>query len=220
MICLICESKTKTYKHPKFHITFHECLHCEAIFKDKKHFITKEEEKDIYDLHQNTLDNEGYVNYLDDFIQKAVVPFKETYQSSALDFGSGPGPVLAHLLKEKYHAKVNIYDPFYAPNDTYVHQTYDLITTTEVFEHLKDPIQTLNALKALLKPDGIISIMTLFHPKDQIKFFDWFYIRDESHIVFFTPKTFQVMANLCHLKLIYCNHHRMITLKKDIENGR
>ncbi len=91
--------------------------------------------------------------------------------------------------------------------------SYDGITSTEVFEHLWEPVEILKRLKSILKKDGILAIMTLFHPKDQTTFFDWFYIRDPSHVTFYTPKTFMMMAKKVGLEVIYTNHHRYLTLK-------
>jgi cyclopropane fatty-acyl-phospholipid synthase-like methyltransferase len=90
---------------------------------------------------------------------------------------------------------------------------YDGITSTEVFEHLWKPVDALQKLKSILKKDGILAIMTLFHPKNQDIFFDWFYIRDPSHVTFFTPKTFEVMAKKVGMTVIDTNDHRYITLK-------
>jgi hypothetical protein len=55
--------------------------------------------------------------------------------------------------------------------------------------------------------------MTLFHPKEKDEFFDWFYIRDPSHVTFYTPKTFEVMADKVGFKVIETNNYRYITLK-------
>ncbi|BCR36481.1 class I SAM-dependent methyltransferase [Mariniplasma anaerobium] len=212
-ICKLCNSKHMiTYKHPKFDMIFHECLDCEVIYKDKSQILSEEDEKKVYDLHENTIDNPGYVNFLTNFIDSAVIPFIK--KGIALDFGSGPGPVLQHILNTKYQFKCDIYDYYYAKHKKVFDKKYDLITSTEVFEHLSNPISILNQFHEILKSQGIVSIMTLFYPKDQETFFDWFYIRDPSHITFFTPKTFEVIASLTGFKVIDTNNYRYITLKK------
>jgi hypothetical protein len=212
-ICKLCKSKNViTYKHPKFGIIFHECLNCQAIYKDKAQSLSEEDEKKIYDLHENSIENLGYVNFLTNFIDSAVIPFIK--KGVALDFGSGPGPVLSQILKNKYNFECSIYDYYYAKHIEVFDKRYDLITSTEVFEHLSDPISTLKQFHEILNMDGIVSIMTLFHPKEQSEFFDWFYIRDPSHITFFTPKTFDVIAKLTGFKVIDTNNYRYITLKK------
>jgi SAM-dependent methyltransferase len=210
--CKICQSNTISYTHPKFNFIFHECLTCQFIFKDEINYISKENELKIYDQHHNTLDNKGYVNYLTNFVESAVIPFVE--KGKALDYGSGPNPVLAHLLKENFGFDVSIYDFYYAKNDHYLNQTYDVITVTEVIEHIHNPLATFLHLKTLLKNGGYMCIMTLFHPNDQTKLFNWFYMRDLSHVSFFSPKTMISIAQLTGLKLVECNDHRITVFMK------
>lgn len=211
--CKICGSIHMTsYHHPKFDMLFHECLDCEAIYKDIENQISLIDEKKQYDHHQNSIENEGYVNFLTNFIDSALIPFLN--HGTLLDFGSGPKPVLKQILESRYHFDVDIYDYFYKKDDTVFNNTYDGITSTEVFEHLWEPLDIINQLKEILNTNGILAIMTFFHPKDREKFFDWFYIRDPSHVIFYTSKTFEVIANKLGFKVIDTNHFRYITLKK------
>jgi SAM-dependent methyltransferase len=192
-------------------MTFHECLHCEVIYKDEKDKISLEDEKKVYELHENSIENEGYVNFLSNFVDSALYPFIK--KGRLLDFGSGPEPVLKSILEDRYRFEVDIFDFFYATKASVFNKMYDGITSTEVFEHLWKPVDALQKLKSILKKDGILAIMTLFHPKNQDIFFDWFYIRDPSHVTFFTPKTFEVMAKKVGMTVIDTNGHRYITLK-------
>jgi SAM-dependent methyltransferase len=192
-------------------MTFHECLHCEVIYKDEKDKISLEDENKVYELHENSIENEGYVNFLSNFVDSALYPFIK--KGRLLDFGSGPEPVLKSILEDRYRFEVDIFDFFYAPKASVFNKMYDGITSTEVFEHLWEPVDALQKLKSILKKDGILAIMTLFHPKNQDIFFDWFYIRDPSHVTFFTPKTFEVMAKKVGMTVIDTNGHRYITLK-------
>lgn len=217
MRCIICGSKTKSFEHPKFDMLFHACQTCEAIFKDDKNHVSKDVEKHIYDLHQNSFENIGYVNFLTNFIESAVIPFLPKGVIKALDYGSGPKPILAQILNETFDIKTDIYDLYYANTPIDSNQRYDLITLTEVIEHIKDPIGMLSSLKKHLKPNGILAIMTLFYPKDQKTFFDWFYIRDQTHIVFYRPKTLKVLSKRVGLNMIDHNSHRSATFKHDIK---
>jgi len=211
--CKICgSSKLISYHHPKFNILFHECKTCEVIYKDDRHKISLDDEYKVYENHQNTLDNEGYVKFLSDFIDQTVIPYKKC--GDLLDFGSGPSPVLSYILKRQYMFHVSIYDIFYAKGVNVFNKTYDVITSTEVFEHLSNPNETFVKLKKSLKDGGILAVMTLFHPNNLDKFNDWFYIRDPSHITFYTPKTFKVLAKKHGFEVLYTNEHRYITLKK------
>jgi SAM-dependent methyltransferase len=211
-ICKICGSKQiKTYKHPRFDMIFHECESCEVIYKDETNRITLKEEKNVYEQHENSIEDQGYVNFLTNFVDSALIPHIK--KGHLLDFGSGPEPVLKEILNKRYHFDVDIYDYFYAKDESVFNHVYDGIISSEVFEHLWQPRQTLNQLKSVLKKDGILAIMTLFHPKEKDEFFDWFYIRDPSHVTFYTPKTFEVMADKVGFKVIETNNYRYITLK-------
>lgn len=209
--CKICGSLTHAFEHPRTHVLFHECPNCEFIFKDENQYISETEEIKIYHQHENSLDNIGYVNYLQNFIDQAVMPYKS--KGTSLDFGSGPEPVLSILLKNMGY-EVDIYDYYFAQDKVYEQKTYDLITSTEVVEHLRDPLPIFNMLSSHLKPQGILSIMTLFYPKDKETFFDWFYIRDKSHVSFYSPKTMQEIANKINLELLDHNGYRIAVMKK------
>lgn len=210
-ICIICGTPTHSFRHPKSHVLFHECPNCEVIFKDEKHYPSRERERHTYDDHQNSIDDFKYVNYLNNFIDSAVLPFKQS--GEVLDFGSGPVPVLATLIKQLGTFEVDIYDLHYAAERVFELKLYDIITSTEVIEHLKKPIETIQMLKNHLKPNGIMSIMTLFHPKNHDQFLDWFYIRDVTHLVFFTSHTMSVIAEILSLKLIDTNDYRYVVFQ-------
>lgn len=63
-----------------------------------------------------------------------------------------------------------IYDLFYATNKSYINKKFDLITSTEVLEHVKDPISTFKLLVSLLKKDGVLAIIMLYQPNNDDDF--------------------------------------------------
>ncbi len=209
--CKICGAKTSEIVHPRFEIVFHVCPSCELVTKDQKHLITMEEEKQIYDLHQNSDEDPGYVNYLRNFMEASILPY--TKGGSLLEFGSGPNPVFSRILSDEGFL-VSIYDLFYAPDKKVLEETYDVITAVEVVEHLRDPKAVFETFSKMLEDQGILALMTLFYPKDVKTFFEWFYIRDRSHVSFYSPKTIRVLGAMFGFDVIGCNHHRHITLRK------
>lgn len=217
-VCKICGQSTKSYPHPKFKMVFHECEHCELIFKDASLYVSAELEKEQYDYHENDEENQGYVNYLTNFLEASLYPFFK--QGKVLDFGSGPNPVLQKILN-KDGFQTEIYDMYYADEPSVLNNRYDAITSTEVIEHLKDPVSYFMQFNQMLHMGGYLALMTLFHQKDQIHFFNWFYIRDITHVCFYTPKTISILAKLSGFEVMYTNGHRYITLKKiqEIKEG-
>lgn len=211
--CKICGSDTRKIHHQKFGIYYY-CDTCEFISKDEKFRISTEEELEIYNNHNNSIDDPEYVEYFYNFLEDAVFKYVNEGKEG-FDFGSGPSPVLAQILERYHDYKMDIYDFFYAKKKVYIGKQYDLITSTEVVEHLKDPISYFKLFAELMKDDGVLAIMTLFHQNDDEHFKEWYYIRDRSHISFYTPKTFKYIARKTGLKIIHTNHKRYITFIKE-----
>ncbi|KNZ41629.1 hypothetical protein AKG39_11165 [Acetobacterium bakii] len=174
--------------------------------------ITEAEELRIYNLHENTIEDQRYVDYFKRFIHSAILDYCKT-GGNGLDFGSGPSPVLATLLERDYDYSMDIYDRFYAPDKIYEGQKYNLITATEVVEHLKNPLDYFHQFKALLDEDGLLSIMTTFHPRNDAAFMNWHYMREACHISFYTLKTMTVISEMVGLKIIYSDGQRYTSFK-------
>jgi len=211
IVCKICGNDVQTIRDQQFDMCYYYCEYCEFIFIDERGILSKEEELQQYELHENSIENEGYVNMFKRFIEKSIIPYKDNIRNG-LDFGCGPGPVLAELLKRE-GLKVDIYDPYFAPKKVFESKRYDLITSTEVFEHLKEPIETLKLLKEHLNGKGILAIMTLFHPNNEEKFKKWWYRRDPTHISFYTPRTFRYLANKFHMDVLKIDQKNICVLQ-------
>ena len=198
--CIICQSPTSVLRDEQFQMDYFQCGFCQCIFCRETEILPPELEKKEYLRHNNSLACGGYVEMFNDFIDNRILPFHPAIQT-ALDFGSGPEPVLAALL-ERRGFNVDIYDVFFAPDKIFQSKRYDLITATEVFEHLAHPLETLKLLSRHLNRQGIIVVMTLFHPLDDDIFSDWWYRRYPTHITFFTPRTFERMAGMAGLEVV------------------
>lgn len=207
--CRICNSNTVKYQETKFG-SYHHCAFCDFIFKDEKDLLTKADELEIYNSHNNSMEDPGYVAFLKAFIENAILPFAPP-QKNGFDFGSGPEPVLAQLLERDYGYKMDIYDYYYSPWRSYENKKYDLVSSTEVVEHLQDPLTAFRLLKSLLNRDGILAVMTHFHPNDPQSFAGWHYIRDRTHISFYTPKTMEYIAEEVGLRIRYTDDIRYTT---------
>lgn len=211
--CIICGSSTRIINHPKI-ANFYYCSECDFIAKDNQQLISKQQELQIYERHNNSIDDPVYVEYFNCFLKDAVFPYAKTGKQG-FDFGSGPSPVLAQMLRRDHDYQMDIYDPFYAPDKTYIGKKYDLITSTEVVEHLSDPLVAFRLFAELLKPNGVLAIMTLFHQNNEQTFLKWHYVRDLSHIAFYTAKTMEKIAEKVGLKMIYTNDVRYTTFVLD-----
>ena len=213
MSCQICSHSTQEVFHHDHKSVYTYCQNCECIALKRSFYVDAFHEKKQYDNHHNSLENEGYVKMFEDFLDFFWDDLS-TQTKEILDFGSGPTPVLSFLM-QKRGATVACYDKFYCENKSVFQQNrYDAITSTEVFEHLDAPIETLKTLGKCLKKGGYLAIMTLFHDNHENHFWRWWYRRDPTHIVFYTPKTFEILSALCGFKLIRHDKKRIILLQK------
>jgi len=210
--CKICFSDTTHLVDEKTSKVYHKCINCDYIFLDKLFYIDEEREKKHYDKHHNNLESDGYVKMFEDLVQEFVLPQKDFIKSS-LDYGCGEGEVLPIIL-ERNGINCDRYDLFYFPNKTYEDKVYDLIVSTEVIEHLANPIDILKELIFHLKKGGFLVIMTAFHPLEIQDFFKWWYIRDITHIGFFTVGTFEYLAQEMGLKVLKHNSKNTIMFQK------
>jgi len=207
MSCPLCKSDKTYLFHESENREYHHCKTCDLVFVPKEFFVSKEQEKAKYDNHQNSIKNEGYCNFLNRLLEPL-----ESYLKSGdigLDFGSGPGPTLS-LLMEKRGYKMDIYDKFYHDKKEVFDKRYDFITSTEVIEHLKDPLFEMEKLWKILKKGGVFGIMTAFRV-DEFK--EWYYKRDLTHIRFFTPKTFEWLGIYLEAKVELCSDGVVILRK-------
>lgn len=212
--CLICEGNTHTLHDDEIKVTYHVCEKCGYTFKDSLDHPTHDDEHALYKNHQNTMENTGYVNMFERFLASTVDPYLS--EGKALDFGSGPGPVLYELLKRRGFDAAH-YDPYFKPDKTVFDNTYALITSTEVFEHLSDPVMEFKRLAGMLKPEGYLTIMTSLRPKEDDAFLTWWYRRDQTHIGFFTEEAFDILSKKAELSFVYTNHKNYFLFKKESE---
>ena len=156
----------------------------------ERQFISEADEKAHYDTHQNNPQDADYRK----FLNRLLAPLKDKLAPGAcgLDFGAGPGPTLSIMLEE-LGFPMNIYDIFYANDPSVLQQQYDFITISETVEHLHNPGKELQRLWTLLKPGGLLGIMTQLIT-DETLFPNWYYKRDPTHVCFYSRPTFHWLA--------------------------
>lgn len=213
MNCTICGASTRELSQPGTGHCYYRCDQCDFIFKAEEHWVSAEEERQEYDLHVNSIDDPRYVAYFKRFLDAAVVGHVTTGKDG-LDFGSGPAPVLAEILERDYGYRMDIYDLFYAPEKVFVGRRYDLITCTEVVEHLRDPLAFFRLARELLQEDGLLAVMTQFHPEDDAASLNAHYLRDQTHISYFSFKTMETVAALTGLEVVYTDHKRFTAFRR------
>lgn len=209
--CKICGSETQELHDSLIKVTYDVCQKCDFIYKQTRYHLPNDLEKERYDTHNNDTEDEGYKNIFRNLLETHVRPLKNV--KSILDFGSGPYPMLQKIFEQEGY-EVTIYDYYYHKDSTYLNQKYDLITSTEVIEHLSEPLLEIEKLVSLLKDQGYLALMTNFRTMNLDAFLSWWYKRDHTHIAFFNQKTFDYLKERFHLVEVSNNHKNIIVLQK------
>ncbi len=186
------------------------CYDCTLVFVPKRYWFSAEDEKATYDLHENDAKDQGYRQ----FLSRLSTPLLEKLDSKqkGLDFGCGPGPTLSILLEERGH-KVDLYDPIYYNDSSIFYRSYDFICATEVVEHLHEPNKVFITLFKMLKYGGWLGIMTKM-VIDEDAFRQWHYIRDMTHICFYSKSTFEYLAQRFNAELSFAANDVILLNKK------
>jgi hypothetical protein len=212
--CPLCFSSSSFF-HNNENRDYFLCPTCALVFVPPEFFLTQKQEVERYLEHKNTIENEGYVA----MFEGAISLIKNNCQNInvVLDYGCGYAPILKALL-ERHGFEVDIYDEnFFA--DKEFRLGYDLIVSTETFEHFNFPGKELDRITSMLFSTSYLAIMTQFYPLNNEEpseevFKNWYYKRDPTHIVFYSSKTFEWIARHYEFKIVYNNNKNFVILQK------
>ena len=217
--CPLCDHSTVAHYHTDKKRDYLQCQRCELVFVPPAFHLSSENEKAEYDKHDNQLDDPGYLKFLSriakPIISQTVGPeYSDTFgsgqvsnfaskasQIQLLDFGCGPGPALASEF-DRLGFEVSLYDIYYQNDATVLDKQYDVVVSTEVVEHFNSPKASIEQLVKLVKPGGLLAIMTklVINPE---RFSQWHYKNDPTHISFFSQATFEYLANQYQLNVSF-----------------
>ena len=134
------------------------CETCALTFVPPSRHLSPEAERARYAEHNNDPRDPGYREFLDRLL--APLAARLSKGAEGLDFGCGPGPAASVMLRERGF-KARDWDPYFFPDEGALERDYDFIVCTEVFEHLREPGETLRRLDGLLRPGGWLGVMTM-----------------------------------------------------------
>lgn len=189
-LCPLCGSDSSELYHRDRQRSYYRCPTCSLVFVPAGERLDREQEYAEYLHHENAVDDPGYRR----FLRRLVGPLVERLPPGAtgLDFGCGPAPALAAMLEESGHT-VSLHDSFFCPDPEALMCSYDFITATEVVEHLHAPGTILDQLWSCLHDGAYLGLMTKL-VRDRESFATWHYIRDPTHVCFFSQDTFRWWA--------------------------
>ena len=212
--CPLCTGTTGDVYHKDNARIYVRCGVCNLVFVPPAYWLTLEAEKAVYDLHINDPEDTGYQR----FLSRLSVPLLERLAEhgkgrQGLDFGCGPGPALAAMMASAGH-RMTLFDPFYHHTPSVLEKTYDFICATEVVEHLRDPGREFKVLFGMLAPGGWLGIMTK-QVIDRAAFSRWHYIRDLTHICFYSRPTFAYLARRFNAALHFSGDDVILLQKQE-----
>jgi hypothetical protein len=209
-ICPLCSSAGPfQVLTSAIHIPYYLCDTCALIFMDWAFLPAPETEKEHYQTHENGPQYAGYVAFLNQAIAPTL-PYLETGMRG-LDYGCGPGPTIQPILKSEGIDCEN-YDPFFYPVEP--KGCFDFIFATEVIEHFFSPGQELNRIRGLLKPGGILTIMTETWD-DPANFSDWYYAKDFTHVSFYHADTIDFICDVFGFIPLHRENPRVSVLRME-----
>jgi SAM-dependent methyltransferase len=187
---------------------YYLCNKCHLISAYPSDIINTDMEKDIYLCHENSIEDSGYINFLD----RAIKPAMQFINKSmlGLDYGAGYAATLSQILERRGYNCEN-YDPYFIHNS--LDKKFEYVFSTETFEHFLHPNREVQKIYEILNNNGYLIVMT--ERWDSLeRFRNWYYTRDPSHIAFYHTKTFDYICKKFGFKIIYDDEHRVIILQK------
>lgn len=207
--CPLCRENLSTPPVTHLKRIFFRCENCDLLSLDTSQRLTPSEEKARYETHENDIQDPKYQEFvrpLVNWVQEKLKP-----EAFGLDFGAGTGPILESLFQEKGY-KMDKYDPFFWPNPSVLQKKYDFVVASEVVEHFSNPEKEFTLLKSLLKPGGVLGLMTLMHePQTEIE--TWYYLKDPTHICAYSEKTFEWIRDRFCFSELEIKMPRMVILR-------
>ncbi len=212
MNCSLCNKDIKDIKTDTQGKIYNLCTNCGLIQLDKGFLLSSEAEKQRYILHENSIDNKGYLGYLNNIITNSISPFLKP-GNMILDFGCGPEKTWPDMLKALGY-QVSTYDPFFDTNTDWLYKKFDAVTAIEVFEHLWSPAKELKVLNSNLAEGSYLVIRTMLHNNNWDYFQKWWYIGDPTHVSFYSSTTIDFICRTWNYDLIQIKDQCEIVLRK------
>ncbi len=195
--------------------TYWKCKPCNFIEVDVLEHLTLKDESAFYLHHQNHVDDPRYRRYAGAVTAEAIRRFELRgdlgREDKALDFGCGPGPVVASLLNQ-HGIATDVYDPVFFP-DGMREKAYGLIVACEVVEHFRQPKAEFSKVYELLKPGGWFVVQT--ERLDFVESFeDWYYRKDPTHIAFYSEQAFRRLGHQVGFDQVEIVDRKLVSLRR------
>lgn len=170
---------------------YFRCPECSLVFIAPECLPDSGVEMARYLRHTNSAEDEGYVQHLLDISDR--VTGRVPAGSTGLDFGSGPQPVMAEIMRKRGFS-CEAYDPLFSPDSQLLRRVYDFVLCCEVAEHFHAPSVDFVKMFNLLDKGGLLGLKTsLLEPGVDLS--GWHYANDPTHVCFYSDETFDWITN-------------------------
>lgn len=189
---------------------FFSCLTCQGLFRDPEQFPDRQDEKQRYLFHRNSLEDLGYRTFAEPLLKAVRSGFEK--HALGMDYGCGHTPVISEILEQEGF-EIDVYDPIFYPEKVFEGKSYDYITCCEVIEHFHHPEQEFDLLQELLRQGGKLICMTAIY-SDNMDFGAWYYKNDPTHVFIYRRETLEHIRS----EFGFCSLHvqdRLIQFSKD-----
>jgi len=176
---------------------YFRCPVCRMIAVGQDDLPDLATERERYLQHNNEVDDPDYRAFLSRLWVHVRKPLKKG--AIGLDYGAGPGPALVAMMREDGFV-ADGYDPIFGPRPELLERTYDFVVCTETAEHMHRPGDEFFRLDGLIRPGGLLGVMTAFVP-DLERFESWYYRRDPTHVAFYSSETMEWIAGRMNWRL-------------------
>ena len=175
-------------KIPRGH--YARCGHCRLLILDARDQLSESAARARYEAHKNDPADPAYRKFFSPLVEALAARLQAP--AEILDYGTGTASALPGMLTERGYS-LRTFDPLFDPNPVSLTRDYDAVTCTETLEHFRFPALEFDKLQGLLRPGGILAVMTLILQSGQ-DFASWWYREDPTHIAFYEEETLRWIA--------------------------
>ncbi|MEZ6242655.1 MAG: class I SAM-dependent methyltransferase [Phycisphaerales bacterium] len=193
--CRLCGSETsekfRRTVMARHDVGYHECATCGSLMTDAPTWLDEAYNAPFRGADTGAVLRAQMLQVALPLIARAT---KLPKDAKVLDFGAGDG-LLVRMLRDvgmdAYHADKYVENVYAAPFDFDPAQKYAMITAFEVYEHLPNPAQDIEAIFSL-DPDVHVITTQLYRGQGA----DWDYLSVNSgrHVFFWSPRALRLVG--------------------------